>query len=69
MPWEKAFLITVGILLSEHNSQAKIWSYMVVLVFRHWPIRDVCQVWDQDSAFNNEAAHAGLWWWISCKYK
>ena len=27
----------------------------------------MCEVWDQDSAFKNEAAHARLWWWIKCK--
>ena len=33
----------------------------IYLEFGHWPCRDVCEVWDQDSAFKNEAAHAGLW--------
>lgn len=56
-------------LLVNRTGLDTVWSSVFVLVIWHWPIGDVREVWDQDSAFKNEAAQARLWWWIKCKCK
>lgn len=63
MTCDKAFGTTVELLFISKQNRLRYTMVICVCIslLTHWPIGDVCEVWDQDSAFKNEAAHARLW--------